>query len=406
MDAPIATLRWAAGTAIHSALRRIGVSLSPEIPTDGYDLEPVLDGALAWLARSQDIHGVGGSSAGWRLFRGWRPPYPETTGYLIPTLYDVAAARGDAAWAERALRMARWELTVQLEDGAWPGHHIGAAPVPVVFNTGQVIFGMLRAHAESGESAFLEAACRAADFLVRHQDSDGAWPTHTFAGMPHVYDVRVAWALLLLAKATGEERYSQTARRSLAWGVSKQNASGWFSQNQFRPGQLPNTHGIAYVTQSLVEAGMLAREAAWIDAGARAADRLLEKLETKGFIAGYHDERFGDAASFECVTGNIQAAITWLRLYQIRGDRRHLAGALRMIGRVRRMVPIDHANPGLRGGVPGSWPFHGRYAPFQFPNWATKFWVDALLLAMAIVRWDRGESLGGLSIVLADRYAG
>jgi hypothetical protein len=32
------------------------------------------------------------------------------------------------------------------------------------------------------------------------------------------------------------------------------------------------------------------------------------------------------------------------------------------------------------GGIPGSYPIYGRYARLQYPNWAAKFFVDALLL--------------------------
>ncbi|MBC8072612.1 MAG: hypothetical protein IAG13_30100, partial [Deltaproteobacteria bacterium] len=34
-----------------------------------------------------------------------------------------------------------------------------------------------------------------------------------------------------------------------------------------------------------------------------------------------------------------------------------------------------------RGAIKGSHPIWGGYSPFTYPNWATKFFVDALLLA-------------------------
>jgi hypothetical protein len=188
--------------------------------------------------------------------------------------------------------------------------------------------------------------------------------------------------------------------------MSKQNHTGWFAENNFRSGMLPNTHGIAYVAQGLVEAGAIEGNDSWIDAARRAVEPLVDKLDRRGFIAGWHDVHFGDAARSECVTGNVQAAITLLRLFQLRGNREHLDGALRIIAHARRSVALDHPNPGIRGAVPGSWPLFGRYAPVQYPNWATKFWVDALLLAMALTRRERGEDVGSLAIVLADRCSG
>ena len=32
------------------------------------------------------------------------------------------------------------------------------------------------------------------------------------------------------------------------------------------------------------------------------------------------------------------------------------------------------------GAISGSYPFWGRYEPFAFPNWATKYLADALML--------------------------
>ncbi|MGF1595582.1 MAG: hypothetical protein ACFCVK_01410 [Acidimicrobiales bacterium] len=36
--------------------------------------------------------------------------------------------------------------------------------------------------------------------------------------------------------------------------------------------------------------------------------------------------------------------------------------------------------PEIRGAIKGSHPIWGRYAPLGYPNWATKFFLDALLL--------------------------
>jgi hypothetical protein len=37
-------------------------------------------------------------------------------------------------------------------------------------------------------------------------------------------------------------------------------------------------------------------------------------------------------------------------------------------------------DPDIRGGVKGSHPLWGSYAGFSYPNWAAKFFIDALLL--------------------------
>ena len=69
-----------------------------------------LAATMEWLCRAQDVTGCGGVSTGWSLREGWLQPYPETTGYIIRTFLNVAAATGNDAFLERALRMGAWEL--------------------------------------------------------------------------------------------------------------------------------------------------------------------------------------------------------------------------------------------------------------------------------------------------------
>ncbi|MEJ2565589.1 MAG: class I SAM-dependent methyltransferase [Gammaproteobacteria bacterium] len=80
-------------------------------------------------------------------------PYPEVTGYYIPTLYD---------WQERALARicTKWLLSIQLPEGAFP------APdgVPYTFDTAQVMRGLCAALEDmDGVETPLRRAC---DWLV------------------------------------------------------------------------------------------------------------------------------------------------------------------------------------------------------------------------------------------------
>src|ERR1700733_8034969 len=88
-----------------------------------------LDDAMHWLSKAQDSSGTGGVAWGYRTRRpirtnlamGWVAPYPETTGYIIPTMLRYADASGDDEWVERAHRMIAWELSIQLADGGFQG---------------------------------------------------------------------------------------------------------------------------------------------------------------------------------------------------------------------------------------------------------------------------------------------
>src|SRR5258706_11257379 len=151
-----------------------------------------LDSAMQWLCRAQDMGSGGGVSIGWWLKDGWRPAYPETTGYIIPTFLEYATLADDAAFTERAIRMGTWELSIQLPSGAIRGGP-GTGEHPLVFDTGQVILGFMALFRETGETRWLEAAQRAGDWIVSLQEVDGSWVRGSYLGIPHSYYTHVAW---------------------------------------------------------------------------------------------------------------------------------------------------------------------------------------------------------------------
>jgi len=79
-----------------------------------------LDLAMGWLLQSV-CKGGGGSCAHAIPLLGWSRPYPETTGYLIPTLLNAADLRENPALAETASALGQWLLDIQHDEGFWFG---------------------------------------------------------------------------------------------------------------------------------------------------------------------------------------------------------------------------------------------------------------------------------------------
>src|SRR4051794_28725836 len=71
------------------------------------------DACLGWLLRAQEVTGCGGFSTGYSFAHGWLPAYPETTGYIIPTLWDAFTLRGDERFRRAAIDAADWEIEIQ-----------------------------------------------------------------------------------------------------------------------------------------------------------------------------------------------------------------------------------------------------------------------------------------------------
>jgi hypothetical protein len=351
------------------------------LPERGAVAPDALASAVAWLCRTHDATGREGSSKGFSLISGWLPAYPETTGYVIGTLLAYARRRGGRPdLVERAREMGDWERSVQELDGGIMQGAIGTVPRrSIVFNTGMALHGWLDL-LDSASGGYDEPAARAARFLTDHLSADGTWdPRFEYFGIPHTYNARVAWAMLRWAARVGDEAVEAAARRQLDWTVSRQRGNGWFDDCRFKPDMKPSTHALAYTLRGLLESYALAGDKRWLAAAERASEILIRKLEVQSQLVADYDEHWRPSAAHACVTGTAQLGGVWLRLYQLTGDARWLNAGLKAVEQAATHQ-IEGRLPAIRGAVPGSFPLWGRYAPLQFPNWATKFLADSLML--------------------------
>jgi hypothetical protein len=363
------------------------------------DLREHLDATLGWIARAHDATGRKGVARSYGLRRhhrygvlGWIPAYPETTGYIIPTLYEAARLLARPELAARATEMAEWEAEIQMASGAVRGGTVADEPSPAIFNTGQVLFGWVAAQREAEASApakarrFRDCAASAARFMVEHQDADGAWRrgASRFAAIGgHVYNARAAWGLALHGVAAGDEAAKESARRSAGFALANQRANGWFADNCLTDPEKPLTHTIAYATQGLLEMGLLLQEPGFVEAARLAARGCLGALRPDGFLPGRLDERWRAAADWSCVTGEAQMALVWDRLHALDGEARWKEAADRALRHALSTQDLESRDDGVRGGVAGSFPIFGRYGAYEYLNWAAKFLADLLLGRLA-----------------------
>ena len=338
-----------------------------------------LEAALDWIGNAQRASGDGGISKGYHLiWRRWSPSYPETTGYTIPTLLNASIAMDRPDLKVLALKLADYLLSAATPEGAVV-HWANASSQPIVFDTGQVLFGWLAAYSASQEARYLEAATRAGNWLAAIQSSSGAWTTHQHLGVVKTIDSRVAWALLELYRCTKQEAYRRAAVLNLDWVLSQQDSDGWFRNCAFRDEEDPFTHTLVYTAEGLFEAGCLLNEERYVSAAVRTADALLARQRADGWLSSTYRSGWRATSRSSCLTGNCQASRLWLRLFALRDQPIYAEGAKRAILFVSRTQKLSAANPGVRGGIAGSAPFYGRYERFTYPNWAAKFYVDALL---------------------------
>ena len=341
---------------------------------------------MEWLVRAQD-HSItqdGGVARHFSLLSGWSASYPETTGYIVPTVLDYAARTGDPVLRERGRRMLDWLTAIQFPEGGIQGGTIDFQPrVPVTFNTGQVLLGFAAGVREFGD-CYREPMCRAAHWLRDSQDADGCWRTHpTPFAVPgeKTYETHVAWGLFEAARLAPGEGYGEAGLRQVSWALAKQRPNGWFADCCLTDSHAPLTHTLGYALRGILEAHLYAPAQCPLDAAIALADALLARQEPDGRLSGRYDASWRPHVRWACPTGIAQIAICWLRLFELSGVPKYRDAACKANRYVRRRVRLD-GDPDICGGVPGSFPVDGGYGPFQYLSWAAKFCIDANLLEM------------------------
>lgn len=342
-----------------------------------------LTAAIDWLCYSQNITDCGGTAATYNLLLGWEDAYPETTGYIIPTFYNYANQMDNGSVEARATVMAEWLVTLQQDNGGFPGGTAGEGD-PSIFNTGQIVLGLVEAYNRTERDTFKKAAIDAADWLLEVQDNQGRWPNYDYKNNIHTYTTRVAWPLLEVAEIASKNvhEYRQAASANLQWATRNQQKNGWFQRASFDTGSKPYLHTIAYTIRGLLEGGQLLDDLSIINSARKSANKLLNMQTSEGILKGAYDSRW-NGTWYYCLTGNAQMAVIWLRLYEFTGERKYLRAARHTIQFLKQHQSLT-GPPQIKGGLPGSYPIIGRYMYFRYPNWSVKFFVDALLFHNAI----------------------
>lgn len=349
-----------------------------------------MQAALAWIIQAHRAVGGVGISKGYSLLRGgWSPAYPETTGYTIPTILRAASLLASHDLHSLALSLAEGLLENVTPEGGVGHFSASGSSTPIVFDTGQAIFGWLAAYEAGGGNRHLDAAVRAGKWLVDVQHASGAWIAHQHKSVVKAIDTRVAWALVALDSRVGGGEFLQSARKNLEWALLQQDDDGWFHACSLVAGEDPLTHTLAYTAEGFLECGLMLGEGRYILAGRKVADALLAHQRPDGSLASSFGPGWRETSRSSCLTGDCQVARLWLRLCGALGGDAYHGAATRIIRFVAGTQLLNSSSVNIRGGIAGSYPIYGRYERFKYPNWAAKFFLDALI---ALERFDSQQA--------------
>lgn len=377
---------------IAHAKDRLGLSFH-----EPQSIETHLAAAAEWLLEAQRATPDDGVAHSYNIKTGgWMASYPETTGYVIPTLYDYAHHFDKPQYRDAALKMAQWEVAVQLPDGGVRAGTMAAEVVaPTIFNTGQVLFGLARAAKESGDATIHDSLVRASDWLVAAQDDDGCWRRFKSPFAPSknaTYNTRSAFGLVRAFEVVGDVRYLEAADRNVAWALATADANGWLPGNCLTPeiDDRALTHVLGYAIRGILEVGIAVNNDRYVSTALSMARKVAARQNRDGSLSANFSAGWEPVSNWSCVTGNAQMALNWLRLAKVTGEndlQDHARAANRFC---MRLQALDGPSE-TRGGIKGSHPIGEEYMTWRYPNWSAKFFMDALMFEHL---FERIENIG------------
>lgn len=273
-------------------------------------------------------------------------PYPEVSGYFIPTLIRWG-------YKELAISYAKWLCNIQKESGAW---HDSNDENPYIFDSAQILKGLIAVRDIFPDKNLIDISiCKGCDWIFSNMTDEGrlvspikdAWGDEkTFSELIHTYCIsplKEAGVIFhipsYIANAEKIARYYiQTFREKIL---------------DFHL----LSHFYAYVLEAMLDIGEedLAREA---------MKKIAQIQKKSGAVPAYKD------VDWVCSTGLFQLAVIWFRL----GDIEHGNKAFEYACKLQNKS----------GGWYGSYLSEenssekNSYFPTSEISWANKYFLDAL----------------------------
>ncbi len=348
-------------------------------------LRATLGAVLGWIRRAEAHWGCGGIPASYdarsRRFGG---PYPETTGYSIPTLLAAATVLEDPAAEPLAYRAADWLTGRQLGNGAMrcniepPGGDAASADQIVIFDCGAILQGLVAVAGR--DESYAPTARRLGRFLVETQRVDGTWGRYLAFRQFGSHNALVGYALLDAGAVLDEPSFTEAGHRCLEAIRPRFRASGYIDGCEF-PGVRRGVaflHPLVYTIEGYLKAETVAPGHGYLETALPSLDALHADIERTGHVPGaFVGERVTTASSFTALTAVAQLADVGFKADRLLGTERYAGVSRQLMGFLRRCIAGSLRDAEWMGGVPSAFPINGEYLPFCVNNWGAKYVLDA-----------------------------
>ena len=210
---------------------------------------------------------------------------------IIKTFIKAGNKYATTVYIDRAREMLDWLLSIQLGCGGFAGSTINKSDeyaFPVVFNTGQILIGLVAGYKQFGRQ-YERPMIRAADWLLSVQEVSGEWikgASPVAKGGVCAYNTHVAYGLIEVTKATNEKKYLTAAINNLMWTLNLQKPNGWFSDCCLSDSTEPLTHTIGYAIRGIWEGFEYTKNEDLLKSAILTADSIVKVVNERELLPG------------------------------------------------------------------------------------------------------------------------
>jgi hypothetical protein len=341
-------------------------------------------------AGTKDQHGkdVSGSFNAWfnPVTKSYSYIYSEISGYAMTTLTYLYKETQDARYLENARKIGDWIMTVQGQNGTIPtAFYLSEQSVQKPseihsFDVGMVLDGLVCLYRESQDARYLDAAKKAADWLISIQRDDGSVPAMIDAASGEIKDNNGTWStqagpyhaknvigLLNIFDVTQDPRYRDSAMKLCEYALTRQKPDGQFLTYGELDGS--NLHPHTYTCEGLYVAGLTLKDDRYMEASKLGTVWALE--QSRDGIVPRH--KHGETLNFNERVDVLSQVLRMAALHGIQDERTDAIAE-----KLPRYVNHDE-NPATKGGFIFGKSSTGESLP-HVNAWVTMFALQALRL--------------------------
>ncbi len=338
-------------------------------------LSSALRSNLIWIYNSFKANKYLGSSASRNVLGQWAPPYPETTGYLIPTLLQGNRYFPLLGLSSLAQKQLHFFEKLRTQDGGY--HSNTESGKPIVFDVAQILLGHLTLvpYVDNPDELLQEIELTR-DWLRDLLDDEGQFISHHYIeGYQPTYYSRIAWPLAF-AENVIDSKVSSRTKAMVEKILAQQNENYSFREWGFRKGEAAYTHTIAYTLRGLWEYSEIVNSRPIKKQVKATLKTLTTLIKSENKVAATYNEKWEGNYNYICAAGNAQLALLYLIVYERTGREAYLepvATLLLPLLKGQRHLSLN------KGAIPSSLPIWGDYQKMKFTNWTQKFFADAVM---------------------------